>query len=177
MSVAYPGLNIDAKGKAIKILEGTQPATFGASTNNALLNGGLTGDGGFSDLITQSSIQPHLYTFTFAPGTTVSSFSVRMLDFGDLDPTLSTAHYAKMTAFNASGVEIGRQELNYNTTSPYFSPVYGSLFVAGDAINAQPGQPGKWTWKVNGSGITKVVLEFGAGFDPNIGFDTLSFCQ
>jgi len=45
----------------------------------------------------------------------------------------------------------------------------------GDAT-ASPGQPGNWTWNISGSGITKVILDFGDGYDPNIAFDNLSYC-
>jgi len=55
------------------------------------------------------------------------------------------------------------------------SPVYGNLSISGDAISATPGQPGNWTWNVSGSGIVRVVLDFGGGYDPNIGFDVLLF--
>jgi hypothetical protein len=177
MGVVAPGLNIDAKGTAIKIVSGSQPGIFGAGVGNTVLNGGINANGGFTDLTTKMALQSHLYTFTFAPGTSVSNFSLHMLDFGDLNPLMATATYASMTAYNANGLVITKQELSYTTTTPnsYISPQYGNLIVAGDAIQALPGQPGNWTWNVSGNGIVKVVLEFGSGFDPNIGFDLLSF--
>jgi hypothetical protein len=79
-----------------------------------------------------------------------------------------------MTAYDANGVVVSIDELSYTSTA-YNSPKYGDLFVAGDAMSAVPGEPGNWTWNVSGSGIVKVVLEFGVGFDPNIGFDVLTF--
>lgn len=179
MGVVAPGLNIDASGTAVKIQEGVQPAVYGAGVGNTVWNGGI-GAGGFSDWTTQQAVQPHLYTFTFASGTSVSNFSLRMLDFGDLNPTAATSSYASMTAYNANGFVVAKQELKYTVTGFYSSPEYGNLIITGDALRAAPGDPGNWTWDVSGSGITKVVLGFGVGFDPNIGFDTLSFtteCQ
>jgi hypothetical protein len=49
------------------------------------------------------------------------------------------------------------------------------LWFNGDAVSAPAGQPGNWTWNVLGHGIVKVVLEFGAGYDPYIAFDQLYF--
>jgi hypothetical protein len=49
------------------------------------------------------------------------------------------------------------------------------LVFNGDAVAAPLGQPGNWIWNVSGNGIVKIVLEFGAGYDPNIAFDLLSF--
>jgi hypothetical protein len=174
MGKVVTGLNIDAKGTAVKIQEGIQPAVYGAGVGNTVWNGGI-GSGGFSDRTTQQASQPHLYTFTFAPGLSVSNFSLRMLDFGDLNPTAATSAYASMTAYNSNGFVVAKQELKFGITSYYFSPQYGNLIVTGDALRAVPGEPGNWTWNVSGSGIVKVVLEFGSGFDPNIGFDLLSY--
>jgi hypothetical protein len=122
--------------------------------------------------------EAHLYTFTFAPGTTVSNFSLHMLDYGDWNTSNSAAHYVSMTAYNAGGVVVAKQELSFTSTTdtiPRSSNIYGDLYFSGDSVAAQPGQPGNWTWNVSGSGIVRVVLEFGVGFDPNVGFDTLTF--
>ncbi|MEW6286369.1 MAG: hypothetical protein AB1509_09070, partial [Chloroflexota bacterium] len=174
MGKVATGLNIDAKGTAVKIQEGVQPAVYGAGIGNVVWNGAI-GSGGFSDRETQQAKQPHLYTFTFAPDVSVSSFSLRMLDFGDFNPTSATSVYASMTAYNANGFVVAKQELKFSLSGWYLSPQYGNLIVTGDALQAVPGQPGNWTWKVSGAGIVKVVLEFGSGFDPYIGFDTLSY--
>jgi hypothetical protein len=179
MGAVATGLNIDGKGTAVKVQEGVQPATYGGGIGNTVWNGGI-GAGGFSDRTTQLAVQPHLYTFTFESGLSVSNFSLRMLDFGDLNPTAATSSYSSMTAYDANGLVVAKQELTYSLTSPYESPQYGSMIVAGDALRAAPGEPGNWLWNVSGNGIVRVVLEFGVGFDPNIGFDTLSYtlgCQ
>jgi hypothetical protein len=174
MGKVAKGLNIEAKGMAIKIQEGVQPAVYGAGVGNVIWNGGI-GAGGFSDQITQQASQPHRYTFTFEPGTSVSNFSLHMLDFGDLNPTSAMSSYASMTAYNANGFVVAKQELKFAITGYYSSPQYGNLIITGDALRAVPGQPGNWTWNVAGAGIVKVVLDFGVGFDPNIGFDTLTY--
>jgi hypothetical protein len=179
MGAVAPGLNIDAQGTAVHIESGVAPVVYGAG----IANGALAQGGGFSDLIAKQDIKAHLYTFTFAPGTSVSNFSVHMLDFGDYNPTGSTSHYVSMTAYNTAGSIVGKQELSYTSSSeftPHSSNIYGDLSLSGDAATAQVGQPGNWFWNLSGNGIVRVVLEFGVGFDPYIGFDTLSFtpaCQ
>ena len=132
---------------------------------------------------TQMAGQAHLYTFTFAPGVSVTNFSLHMLDYGDWNYTMVTDHYVSMTAYNATGGVVSKQELSYTTltdAAPHSSSLYGDLYLTGDAVMAPMGQPGNWIWNVSGNGITKVVLEFGVGYDPNVGFDLLSYtyvCQ
>jgi uncharacterized repeat protein (TIGR01451 family) len=172
-----PYLNIDAKGTAVKIVEGLSPRLYGAPNDVVVGNGGLVAGGGFSDFETQQAVQAHRYVFTFSGGS-VSDFSLRMLDYGDWNVPKDAAHYVSMVAYDGSGVEVARQELRFTSPEvslPRSSDIYGDLYITGDAVTASPGQPGNWTWNVSGSGITEIVLEFGVGFDPNIGFDTLSF--
>ncbi|HAV76487.1 MAG TPA: hypothetical protein DCX53_03940 [Anaerolineae bacterium] len=171
-------LNIDAKGTALKLVEGGPPTVFGGPNDAIVINNGLVPGGGFSDVATRNARDAHLYTFTFTPGVTVTDFSLHMLDYGDYNPTLSTSHYASMTAYDAGGNIVSIHELSYTTpaeVNPQSSNLYGNLWFNGDSVTATPGQPGNWTWNVSGVGITRVVLEFGEGFDPFIGFDTLSF--
>lgn len=105
----------------------------------------------------------------------MSNFSLHMLDFGDYNPTLATSHFATMTAYTAGDIMVSQHQLSYTTTVGYNSNLYGDLLVTGNSTTALPGQPGNWTWHVSGTGIVRVVLEFYAGYDPNIGFDGLSF--
>jgi len=179
MGAVAPNLNIDAIGTAVKMLEATSPTLYvsNPSPGVTVINGGTVPGGGFSDVNTRNASQPHLYTFTFAPGTSVSNFSVHMLDFGDLNPTLNTNHYVSMTAYDVNGVVVTKQELSYTTLAealPTSSNLYGNLQTTGDA-STSPGQPGNWTWNVSGSGIVRIVLGFGVGYDPNVGFDLISF--
>ena len=99
-----------------------------------------------------------------------------MLDFGDLNPSNDPVHYASITAFDVNNNIVSKSELSFVSDANYNSPQYGYLGTTGDAKLALPGQPGNWMWNVAGSGITKVVLDFGSGYDPNVAFDTLSFC-
>src|SRR6185503_4836534 len=131
LGVVAPGLNIDAKGTAIKVLKDVQPEIY-LAPNTGGVNGGLAATGGFSDAITRNAFQAHLYTFTFAPGTLVSNFSVHMLDFGDLNASLSTNHYASMTAYDVNGAVVAKQELSYTTPperNPTSSNIYGNLQI------------------------------------------------
>jgi hypothetical protein len=178
LGVVAPHLEINAKGRAVKVAQGTDPAVYYAPPGSGNRNGALAGDGGFSDLETKDLFQPHLYTFTFAPGVLVTNFSLHMLDFGDWNPTLSTSHAASMTAYNAAGNVVSREELSYTTPAdetPRTSNLYGDLRFNGDAASPPVGQPGNWIWNVSGNGIVRIVLEFGVGHDPNIAFDLLSY--
>ncbi len=171
--VVAPYLNINAKGTAVKIEEGKDPFQYRATgTGTSIVNGGLDPAGGFGDSITQRAGQPHRYIFTFAPGISVTEFSLRMLDFGDLNPTLATNHTVTMKAYNDAKQEVDEQVLNYTTTPVRLPP---EMQMAGDATGAALGEPGNYPWHVTGTGIVEVVLEFGEGYDPNVGFDTLSF--
>ena len=172
MGVVAPNLSIDAVGTAVHVAQGALPAVY---ASNGILNGGMVAGGGFSDPSRIPNREAHQYTFTFAPGVSISNLSLRMLDYGDFNPTGSSSHIVNMTAYNGSNIVVSSQQLSF-TTVGNTSSLYGNMAVAGDAIGAQPGQPGNWTWSVSGSGIVRVVLQFGVGHDPNIGFDTLTFC-
>ena len=176
LNVVAPGLNIKAKATAIHIVQGAIPAIYGsAAPGQSPINGGMVAGGGFSDQASQVALQAHQYTFTFTPGMIVNNFSLRMLDYGDFNPTSNTSHLVTMTAYNASNIVVDTQQLSYTTVGNN-SSLYGNMLVAGDARAALPGQPGNWTWRVSGSDIVRINLDFGPGFDPNIGFDTLTFC-
>jgi hypothetical protein len=180
MGVVAPDLNIDAVETAIKIIEAQDPLAYGApnSSIDRIVNGGLSASGGFADKTTQLAGSAHQYTFTFAPGVSVTDFSLRMLDYGDYNPSQSTFHEVSMTAFDVNGVVVSKQVLSFTTpgvTIPRSSDLYGDLNVTGDAVTATAGQPGNWTWNVSGQGIVKIVLDMGAGHDPATGFDSISY--
>jgi hypothetical protein len=185
LGAVSPHLNIDARGTAIKVAQAVEPLIYlapnRAGTGN--INGGLVAGGGFSDLATKNAMQAHRYSFTFASDVLVTDFSLHMLDFGDLNPTLSTSHSASMTAYDINGNVVDREELRYTTpgvSAPDSSNLYGNMRLHGDAVSAPVGQPGNWTWNLSANGITSVVLEFGAGHDPNIALDLLFYniaCQ
>ena len=174
LGVVAPYLNIDAKGTAVKVAEGVNPLVYGAPNVNFIINGGLAAGGGFSDVVTKNALQPHLYTFSFAQGVSVSNFSLHMLDYGDFNPSNSTSHLVTLTAYNLNNALVDQEILDF-TSLANNSPEYGNLILTGDAVDAAPGQPGNWTWNVSGTGIVRIVLEFGVGHDPNIALDLLSF--
>lgn len=179
LGVVSPYLNIDAKGTAVKIAQNSDPVAFFAPNGpTGIQNAGLASTGGFSDLVSRNAGQAHLYTFSFAPGVAVTNFSLHMLDYGDWNYAMTTYHYVSMTAYNAANAVVSKQELSFTTPTdavPRNSNLYGDPYINGDAISAPLGQPGNFIWHVSGPGITRVVLEFGAGYEPNIGLDLLSF--
>jgi len=194
LGAVVPDLNINANGTAVKVAQGAPNPLFYVSPNagNTVVNDGLEPGGGFSDgnarlIGSPPDGLPHLYTFTFGSGVSVSDFSLHMLDFGDLNPSLSTAHHATMTAYDGNGAVVSTHVLDYTTPperNPTSSDIYGNLGISGDATGATPGQPGNWTWHVSGTGIVRVVLDFGVldpinnkGYDPNIAFDNLVFAR
>jgi hypothetical protein len=174
-----PNLNIKAKGQAVKIMPGEQPLVFGAPYPINRPNNGVDLKGGFSDWGTHEKKEPHFYTFTFAEGTSVSYFTLRMLDFGDFNPSRSKDHIVTLIAYKAGNEEVDKHTLSYDSDglpNPRFSDKYGDLRFSGDAIDAKGDkEPGRWTWELSGTGIEKVILRFTSGYDPHIGFDNLCF--
>lgn len=175
-----PFLKINARGTAEKIQQASDPFQFQAG-NPAIVNGGLLNSMGFGDTRTRQAREAHHYEFIFGLGITVSQFSVRMLDYGDLNASRSIDHDVTLMAFNAAGDMVAIHDLTYTTDAellPDNSPQWGNLQLSGDALLAQDGQPGRWIWNISGNQITRVVLHFGEGYDPNIGLDSLSYtCQ
>lgn len=188
MGKVAPNLDIKARRLAVRVAQaqgsqiylapnGKKPGLPGPYYSR-VANGGLVGEGGFSDLQTQDLGQAHEYTFNFAQP--VSNFSLHMLDYGDLNSTRSVDHLVTLVAYDANGNEIPgiRQELTF-TSDPELAPdnsnKYGDLWFSGDAVSAQLGEPGNWTWNISAAGIRRIVLSFPVGHDPNVAFDLLSF--
>ena len=199
LGAVHPLLNIHAvNGTAVVIETGALPATYGgpqvgnvsagpgpsrrnncledASRNrvNVNVSSGATAKG-FGD---QDAPGTHAqdFDFTFAPGVRVAAFSVRMFDFGDFNPTGATTHSVTLTGFDALGSV--SDILSYTSTGAG-NPRGGSagdLFITGDACDAAADltQPGYYEFKVQGAGILRVELR-ATGFDPNVGFDSISF--
>lgn len=185
-----PGLTIDAVGTAVKISEGQDPDVYGAPNNGSCgvppndfpTNGCLDLNGGFSDDVTENAGGAHNFTFTF--DSPVHEFTLRMLDYGDYNPTLATDHLVEMTAYNGP-VEVDTEVLSYTSEgvqNPRSSDPHGDMVCpvdgqdggTGDACSAPPGSPGNYVWEVQSDdGISHVTLEFGVGHDPKTGFDHL----
>ena len=163
-SVAWPFGPACTVGSAAAIEEGVVVPFAAYGTAGSYPNGCLDGIRGFGD--PQGCVLD--YDFTFAPGVTVSCFSIRMLDFGDLFPFGGTTHTVTVTGFDASNVQVSQDVLTMTG---------GVDLVAGDACTAQAGDPGNRLFTVSGSGIVRVTLRFDASPDPNCGFDDISFCE
>jgi len=183
--VLYDGLTISsAGGNAVVQKPGETPGVYGAN-GSPNPNACMDEDGGFGDLASKEAAEPQEFSFAFDEA--LSVFSVRMLDFGDYNPTGATTHVVAAEAYDGSDALVDSQTLEYTSSgwinpSPW-TPVSGttktnaSMRQAGDACEAADGEPGDYTWSVSGSGIRRVELTFGDGYDPNVGFDTLCFTE
>jgi hypothetical protein len=136
-------------------------ASYGTGTSTP--NGCLSGAKGFGDN-TGCSLD---YEFTFSAGTTVSCFSIRMVDFGDLFPYGVLNHNVSLDAYAGA-------TLVDTDAMLVVGPVQ---LLSGDACTAQAGDPGNHVFRVTGIGITRVTLTFDASPDPNVGFDDIQFCK
>lgn len=163
-SVAWPFSPTCVIGSAAAIEEGVATPFAAYGTAGSFPNGCLDGIRGFGD--SQGCVLD--YDFTFAPGVTVSCFSIRMFDFGDLFPFGGTTHTVTVTGYNASTVQVSQDVLVMTG---------GVDLVTGDACTAQATDPGNRLFTVSGSGIVRVTLRFDAFPDPNCGFDDISFCE
>jgi hypothetical protein len=158
---------------------------YGAGPHDSIKNGGMDHGGGFSDVQAHLNVEAHHYVFTFTPGSSITDFSIHMLDYGDWNPNLDpktgkpfTKHFGQLSGLDAGNALVAQQTLQYTTpaqTLPTSSNLYGNLQNTGDAISALPGQLGNWTWHVTGTGIVQVKLDFGDGPDPNLALDHVSF--
>lgn len=108
------------------------------------------------------------YDFTFVPGVTVGCFAIKLFDFGDYYPYGGTVHGATLTAYDASNAVVD------------VATLAGAAAVdstSGDACLSQAGFPGNFTLSVSGTGITRIELRFGPSPDPNVGFDSIAYCE
>lgn len=163
-SVAWPFGPTCSLGSAAAIEEGVSSPFAAYGTAGSYPNGCLNGIRGFGD--SQGCVLD--YDFTFAPGVSVSCFSIRMLDFGDLFPYGGTSHTVTLSAYNSSAALVSQDVLTMTG---------GVDLVAGDACTSQASDPGNRLFTVTGAGIVSVTLRFDAFPDPNCGFDDISFCE
>ena len=174
LGAVHPDLNITSVawafgptctlGTAAAIEEGNVTPFAAYGTAGSFPNGCLDGIRGFGDQ--QGCVLD--YDFTFASGVTLSCFSIRMLDYGDLFPFGGTTHTVTLTSFDASNVQVSQDVLTM------LGPVD---LVSGDACTAQASDPGNHLFTLTGAGIVRVTLRFDAFPDPNVGFDDISFCE
>ena len=174
LAAVHPDLNISSVawafgptctvGSASAIEEGVTTPFAAYGTAGSYPNGCLDGIRGYGDQ--QGCVLD--YDFTFASGVSVSCFSVRMLDYGDLFPFGGTTHTVTVSGYDASNVLVSQDVL----------VMLGAVdLVTGDACTAQASDPGNRLFTVTGAGIVRVELRFDAFPDPNAGFDDISFCE
>ncbi|MBK7896496.1 MAG: hypothetical protein IPJ90_16800, partial [Anaerolineaceae bacterium] len=179
LGTIHPDLNISTTGNAIVVAEGQTPRAYGAPNgDNSISNGGVDVLlNGFYD-----DTQRHQYSFSFAPGVTVDYFSLNMLDYGDFNPVMATNHSVSLVAYDVDRNIIDVSALSYTSPAERLprSGSAGDLWLTGDAITANPGQPGNYTFFVAGSDIASLELQFssnvGAGpTDPFFAMSVLCF--
>ncbi len=188
--VVHPFLTIGATNDVVVIRDQEFPAAYAANLGDVpnVVNACLAASGspaGFSDLGAGTftpDTRLHDYRFSFAPGVTVSEFSVRMLDYGDFNPFHATSHAVTLVAYDTAGNVVDRHQLAY-TSDAGVAPRSGSagdLRITGDACTAEPGEPGNFTFRVAGHGIATVAISYAGGpagrpTDPIIAFKDLQF--
>ena len=161
-SVAWPFGTSCTVGTAAAIEEGVS-IPFSYDTAGSFPNGCLDGIRGFGDA--GGCVLD--YDFTFAPGVTVSCFSLRMFDYGDFYPFGTAGHAVQMVAYDAANAVVDTDGLSTS----------GAVdATGGDACLSDPNSTGNHFFTVTGPGIVKVTLRFNAQPDPNVGFDDVSFC-
>lgn len=112
----------------------------------------------------------HDYEFTFASNIVVSEFSLRVYDFGDMNPQNTTLWSVELNSNNASASD----------GISYMLDEY--LTLEGDAYNAILGQPGNRRYAISGTDLMSAELNFGhngnsqtlfTSPDTHIGIDEL----
>lgn len=194
LGVLHPLLSVHPSGgnPVIVIHDGQNPAAYGAGGNAGIINGSI-GSGGIADIGDPAqgfsvNSKKQQYEFTFAPGVLVQSFSVRMVDWGDLMRFGSNPNHKyamEMTAYDAGGNVVDTDDIGFTAllpdtgdirTSVEFGPMSGPTGGAGDATTAA-GNPGNFTFHVAASNIARVTLRprDPASEDPNMALSDLSF--
>ncbi|WP_420645348.1 hypothetical protein [Candidatus Leptofilum sp.] len=168
LGTIHPELNITTSiGNAVAVVEEVLPGAYRApNTDLGIRNNGAGALGGFYD-----ADRIHDYSFSFAPDTSVSFFSLKLLDFGDWNGAGATEHEVSLLAYNSSGDLVGSDSLFLTSDGAIMprSGSFGDLFFTGDAASAMDGQPGRYTFAIEGSGITRLELEYGSNVASWIG--------
>lgn len=147
-----------SSGNAVAVLEEVLPGAYRAPNNDfGIRNNGAGALGGFYD-----TDRIHDYVFTFGPDVSVSYFSLKLLDFGDWNGGNATEHEVSLLAYNSSGDLVGSDTLFFTSDGEIMprSGSFGDLFFTGDAATAMDGQPGRYTFAIEGSGITRLELMY-----------------
>ena len=184
--VVHPLLNIETSGgnDVVALREETSPVAYGGGAQN-IANECLGPDGGFADLgntTFQYETRNHQYAFAFTKP--ISEFTIRMVDWGDFLPYGGNADqtYAMtVTAYNAANEVVDTDTIQFTSDSTAVrnrpSNEFGPLNIAGDACLSAPGDPGNYTFHVQGSGIVRVTLapRDRQSTDPFIALSNLGF--
>lgn len=172
MGTIFPGFNITTStGKAVAIQESEIPYAYAAPNTPAELrrgNGGVTNFNGFYD-----EDRVHEYDFAFDLGTTVDFFALNMLDYGDFNRNGGTEHEVRLTAYDIGGNIVDTDILSFTSDAGTIprSGSAGDLWYTGDAVSSQPGQPGNYTFIVEGQNIAYLELRGSSNVDPSIPSD------
>jgi hypothetical protein len=167
-------------GNGIALFSGQSPNTYTAGPGNTISSGGISPTGGFA---TNGSGFLQDFVFTFASGVTVDSFSLRVLDYGDLNGGNATQHTFGIKAFDALNQLVDIDSFFYTSDSAN-NPTSGSagnLTQTGDALLSSGASPGNTLFTVVGSGIVRVEMFYdhngtrppGAASDARIGITDL----
>jgi hypothetical protein len=174
------GPTLGPPGTATIVRTDTNPAVYTAPSGG-LRNNCLERNQGFSDVTAVSTSSAHRYQFDFVQP--VTEFSVRLLDFGDFNPTLARRHQVILSAL--CGPFFGIADTLFYRSNPLLQPTTSAdypscdLQVIGDACGAQcttAQNPGNRTFSLNcPTGMSRVVMTFPQGHDPFIALDCLNF--
>ena len=167
----HPALNIQTvgtMGTAVVIKENSDQARS-AYRSNEIYNNGIGELGGFAELVTNEDQPARLkYQFLIKEGYFVRSFSIQMLDFGDLNPSGATDHSVTLVAYSlTSQVDDDPLTFTSDDAKKPTSGDAGNLQETGDAIKAKPGDPGNYTFNVSSSNddIVHLELQFSNNLD------------
>lgn len=200
LGTVHPLLNIGSSEVA-RVVETGNATYWGYNTSapSNSVNAGLEGGKGISDNETSTTYNAiEDWQFTFAPGISISDFSIQMFDYGDFFPfetAESMTHTVTLEAWDASETTLIASDVltftstgtgsMYRTSGTTWSYGGTDLHVAGDAyhdtsvnLTRDPDDsPGYWEFEVSGSGIEKIKIVFDGNqsIDPGIAFDYIEF--
>ena len=163
LDTVHPDLAINtSSGSAVAVAEGVFPSAYGGPNGtNSIPNGGMGILQGFYD-----KSRVHDYVFTFRPGKTVNVFSIKSLDFGDLNAPRATEHEMSLVAYDSLGNVLDTHTLAFTSDGLGFprDGSAGDLWITGDA-SAEEGQPGNFTFTVSGNDISRVEMHYNSNSD------------
>jgi len=189
----------------ILIQEGTVPKAYtgGVAGINECLDP-INEDGHGFGIDVDDDTETENLKFTFDPDISVTSFSIRLVDYGDNFPYLwnfDSTHTVRLVAYNRVNeptpeypdpprIPLDIDELTFTSTGlgETITTLNGvditdvSLSTAGDACFANTGEPGQWMFSVSAEEIVCVELQFindsydfPVSTDSDVAFDDICF--